>query len=75
MFYILISIAIIMVLWAAYNYLVAGDDTEKVSRATKTITYAAIAVVVALLAKGFPVLIGSIFSSSALNTTWTCAAS
>jgi len=75
MFYVLISVAIIMVFWAAYTYLTAGDDTEKVHRATKTMTYAAVAVVVALLAKGFPALIGSIFSSSSLNATWTCASS
>ncbi|MBI4087699.1 MAG: hypothetical protein HY434_02610 [Candidatus Liptonbacteria bacterium] len=61
MFTILIALAAIMVIWAAYIYLRAGDDSEKVSKAHKTITYAAVAVVVALIAKGFPVLISSIF--------------
>ena len=63
MFWVLIFMSVIMVFWAAFNYLMAGDDTERVHKATKTLTYAAVAVVVALLAKGFPFLIGSIFSS------------
>jgi hypothetical protein len=74
MFWILISLAIIMIFWAAYIYLTAGDDTEKVHKATKTITYAAVAVIVALLAKGFPTLVTSIFSTSTVSGAWTCAA-
>jgi uncharacterized protein YacL len=70
MFWVLISLAIIMVMWAAYNYLIAGDDTEKVHRATKTLTFAAVAVVVALLAKGFPDIVSSIFPSFG-NGAWT----
>ena len=69
MFWVLISIAIIMVMWAAYLYLTAGDDTEKVHRATKTITFAAIAVIVGILAKGFPTLIATVFGSG-LNSPW-----
>ena len=64
MFWILISVSIIMIMYAAYIYLTAGDDTEKVHKATKTITYAAIAVIVALIAKGFKSLVGSIFGSA-----------
>ena len=63
MFFILLGVAVIMIMWAAYLYVTAGDDTEKVHRATKTITYAAVAIIVALLAKGFPLLIGSVFTS------------
>ncbi len=64
MFGILIFVAVIMILWAAYLYLTAGDDTERVHRATKTMTYAAVAVVVAILAEGFPTLVGSLFTQS-----------
>jgi len=64
MFWILISLSVIMIMWAAYLYVTAGDDTEKVKRATKTITYAAVAIVVALLAEGFPVLISSMFPNT-----------
>ena len=67
MFVILIAISVIMVLWAAYLYVTAGDDTEKVHKATKTITYAAVAIVVALIAYGFPSLIASIFGQTSSN--------
>jgi hypothetical protein len=70
MFWVLISVAIIMVMWAAYLYLTAGDDTEKVHRATKTLTYAAVAVIVGILAKGFPNLISSVFGTDVSNTPW-----
>jgi hypothetical protein len=65
MFDILLTLSVIMVMWAAYVYLTAGDDTEKVHKATKTLTYAAVAILVALLAKGFPNIIASIFNQDA----------
>ena len=65
MFYVLVFIAVVMVIWAAYLYLTAGDDTEQVHKATKTMTYAAVALVVGLVAFGFPSLVSSIFGSSA----------
>lgn len=61
MFMVLIAVSVIMVLWAAYLFVIAQDDAEKVTKARKTITYAAVAVVVALIAKGFPLLISSVF--------------
>lgn len=67
MFWVLIAIAVIMVMWAAYTYLTAQDDTEKVSKAGKTLTYAAVAILVALIAKGFPYLVMSIFSNSTIS--------
>jgi hypothetical protein len=72
LFYILIVFSVIMVLIAGYRYLTSNGDPEKVSTATKTITYAAIAIVVALIAKGFPALIGSFFSVPN-STTLTCS--
>lgn len=61
MFYVLLSISIIMVLWAAYLYVMAGEDTDKPSTARKMILYAAIGIVIALAAKGAPDIIGSLF--------------
>lgn len=61
MFYILIILTIIFVLWAAFKYLTAAGDPEKVKSAGTILLYAAVAVVVAILAKGFPFIIGSIF--------------
>jgi hypothetical protein len=67
LFWILIAVASIMVIVAAYGYVTAGGEAEKVSKATKTIMYAAIAVAVALLAKGIPSIIGSFFGVSGLG--------
>lgn len=58
-FTFLIILAIFFVLYAAFKYLTAGGDPEKVKSASHVLIYAAVAVVVALLAKGFPLLIGS----------------
>src|SRR5581483_7133984 len=54
LFYALIALSGIMILIAGFNYVTAGDDSEKVSRATKMITYAAIGIGVALLARAIP---------------------
>lgn len=64
MFWILIVLTTVFVLVAAYKYLKSGGDEEKVTSATRTITYAAVAIVVALLAKNFPLIIASIFPFS-----------
>lgn len=61
MFEILIAVSIIMALWAAYLYATAGDDTEQVTQARRALFYAAIGLVVAFAAKGFPLLVASIF--------------
>lgn len=60
-FDILLVIAAIMVLVGAYVYLTAGGDAEKVKTATKILTYTAVAIVVALLAKAFPWIITNLF--------------
>jgi hypothetical protein len=64
MFGILIFVSIIMILWAAYLYLTAKDDEEQVTEAKKAIFYAAIGIVAALLAKGFPLMVAGIFSGA-----------
>lgn len=61
MFYFLLALALIMGLVAAFNYVTAGDNAEKVSKANKIILYTAIAVAVALLARGLPLIVGSFF--------------
>lgn len=65
MFWVLITLTALLVIIAAYRYLTSAGDPTKVSNATKTITYAAVAVVVALLAKNFaPIISGLVASSS-----------
>ena len=60
MFSVFITVTVAIVIWAAYLYLSAGGDTEKIRTANRTITYAAIAVIVAILAKAFPLIVASI---------------
>jgi heme/copper-type cytochrome/quinol oxidase subunit 2 len=66
-FWIVIIISVIFVLYAAFSYVTAGDDTEKTTKARKTLTYAAIGIAVALLATTFPTIVGSIFPNATLS--------
>ena len=67
MFYILIALSIIMVVIAGFNYVTAGDNSEKVSKATKMILYAAIGVAAALLAKAIPLIVASFLGAQTTN--------
>ena len=58
-FWLLIVLTIVFVLVAAFKYLTAAGDPEKVKAAGSTLLYAAIAVVVALIAKGLPLIVSS----------------
>ena len=53
-----------MILVGGYTYASSGGDPEKVGKATKTLLYASIGIVVALVAKGFPTLIGSFLGTT-----------
>jgi hypothetical protein len=64
MFWIAMSIAVIMILWAGYLYVTAQDDAEQVTRAKLAIFYAALGIIAALLAKGFPTIVSSLFGQS-----------
>lgn len=64
MFWLLIAISVVMVLLGAFTYVTAQGDSEKVSKATKMIMYAAIGIVVALFARQVPAIIGSFFGKS-----------
>ena len=58
-FYLLIVLTIIFVLFAAFKYLTAGGDAEKVKAAGSILLYAVVAIVIALLAKGIPLIVSS----------------
>jgi cytochrome bd-type quinol oxidase subunit 2 len=66
-FWIVILISVIMVLFAAFTYVTARDDQEKTSRARRTLTYAAIGIIVALIAYGFPAIIAGFTPAGTLN--------
>ena len=67
-FWIIIVISVIMVLLSAFDYITAGDDTEKTSRARKRLTYAAIGIAVALMAAGFPSIVASVIPNNPTAT-------
>lgn len=69
LFTLLIVLAVVFVLIAAFKYLTASGDPEKVKSASSTLIYAAIAVVVGLFARALPLIIGSLFSG---GTGVTC---
>jgi len=64
LFTFLIILAIVMILVAAYKYLTASGDPEKVKSASHVLIYVVVAVAVAVLAKGLPLLVGSIFGAT-----------
>lgn len=67
MFWGLIVVSIAMFLVGGYIYATSAGEPEKVGRATKTLTYAAIAMVIALVAGGVPLFIGKVFGAGNLN--------
>ncbi len=58
-FTLLILLAIIYILWAAYLYLTSAGDEEKIKKANHQLFYAAIAIIVAILARGAPFFIAA----------------
>jgi uncharacterized membrane protein len=64
MFLILLTLAIIFIIIAAYKYLTAGGDESKVSSAHKTLIYALVAIAVGLLAQGLVYLVAELVGAS-----------
>ncbi len=59
---ILLGLGVIFIVVAGYMFLFSGGDTEKTEKAKKTIIYAAIAVAVAILAKGIIALLQTLLT-------------
>lgn len=70
LFILFIILAVVFVIVAAFKYLTAGGDAEKVGTANHMLIYAVIAVVVAVLARAIPVIITNYFSSG--TSAFTC---
>ncbi|MBI4993576.1 hypothetical protein HZC33_01270 [Candidatus Wolfebacteria bacterium] len=63
MYTIFFIVSVFFVLLAAFKFLTAEDDPEKIKGATKSIMWAAVAVVVALLSVGFGKIIESFITT------------
>ena len=65
LFTLLVILAVVFIMWAAFKYLTAGGNAEQVSEAGKMILYAVVAIAIALLARAVPGLVCSfLFSDS-----------
>ena len=61
-FFIVLGLAIIFIIVAAINFITAGGSPEKAATARQMLIYAAIGIIVALLAKALPFIIKSILN-------------
>ncbi len=55
--FIILAVSVIMILWGAFNYLMAGANEDKVAYARNVIMYALIGVAVSVLAYALPTLV------------------
>jgi fumarate reductase subunit D len=60
-----IIVCVFMILWAAFNYVTSGGDEKKVESAKKTIYYAVIGLIVALLAVSIVGLVRGVIEGGA----------
>lgn len=68
MFFAAVALSMVMGIYAAFTYMTAQGDSEKVSKASKTLTYVAIGIGVALLAKALPTLVADLLGGDALTS-------
>ncbi len=68
LFYFLVALTVIFIVLAAFKYLFAGGDAEKVKAAGSMLLYAAVAVGVALLARAIPLVIANFLGAGTLST-------
>ena len=59
-----LTIAVIIVVWAAFLFMTSGGSKERVTMARKTLLYAIIGIAVLLLAKGVTLLIQNFLSGN-----------
>jgi len=67
-FYFLIVLAVIFIVIAAFKYLTAAGDPEKVKSAGTMLIYTAVAIGVALLARAVPLVVGSFVGASGVSS-------
>ena len=67
-FWFLIVLAVIFVIIAAFKYLTAAGDPEKVKSAGNTLLYAAVAIGVALLARAVPLVVAGFLGANGLSS-------
>jgi len=56
------TIAVIIVIWAAFLFMTSGGSAEKVTTARKTLLYAIVGLTILLLAKGVTLFVQNVLS-------------
>lgn len=72
LFTFFLLLAIVFILYAAYRYLTAAGDPEKVKAAGNVLIYAVVAIVVAVLARGIPLIVSTLIAGGIDFTTLPC---
>jgi uncharacterized membrane protein len=72
MFTVLMVVAVVIVMYAAYLYLTAGSNPDNVKKASTTILYAAVAIAVGLFSKAIPVAVAT-FVNNGTNAGGGCS--
>jgi hypothetical protein len=68
MFTFLLIIAVVYIILAAFNYLTSEGNEEKVTAAHKALVYAAVAIAVAVLSRGFVYIIRNVVEGKDVST-------
>jgi len=55
-------IAVMMIIWAAFSFLTAGGDEEKIAKARTSFIYAVVAIAVAVVAASVRFVVQSLFT-------------
>ena len=63
LFTILLVLAVIFIILAAFQYLTAGGEEEKIKKAHQKIIYAIVGIAVAFLAQGISFVVGQLLNS------------
>ncbi len=69
LFTVIMILAIIILLYAAFLFLTGGGDSAKLDQARQLLTYAVVGIVVALLAKGLVLVVVNIVSGGSFAAT------
>jgi len=59
-FAVFLALAVIFLLWAAFQYLTAAGNSDRVNSAKTTLIYSIVAIIVALVAGGIVSLLGGV---------------
>lgn len=72
-FTIAIILSIILALWTAIQYMMAGGDPEKFKLAHKKLLYIVVGIAVALLARTMPIIVGGVLQARGGGSLDVCS--